>query len=114
VAFAEIELARIKKVVGGFCDSRVPAHVQEKLRLKYSVNRHDVVVFEVRPHWRIPGKDMREEVAKFKFVRSRNEWRLYWMRADLKWHSYDPLPSSRDLEELVGEVDEDPYCCFFG
>jgi hypothetical protein len=36
------------------------------------------------------------------------------MRADLKWHAYEPAPPSRDLAELVEVVDRDQYCAFFG
>jgi hypothetical protein len=36
------------------------------------------------------------------------------MRRDLKWHGYEMLPSSKDLKELVDEIDADPYACFFG
>jgi len=49
MAFSQIELARIKKVVGEFCSGRVPAHLHDELYLDYSVNRHDVEIFEVRP-----------------------------------------------------------------
>jgi hypothetical protein len=36
------------------------------------------------------------------------------MRRDLKWHSYQMLASSEDLAELVAEIDDDPFACFFG
>lgn len=114
MAFAEIELARIEKAVGGFCRRRVPPEVLDKLRLEYSVDRHDIEIYEVRPHWRNPGEEMQTPVAKIKFVRSANEWRLYWMRQDLKWHLYEPFGASRSLEELVDVVDKDELCCFFG
>ena len=114
MAFAEIELARIKKAVGGFCERRVRPEIRDKLRLEYAVDRHDIVISEIRPHWRNPGEEMDTPIAKIKYVRSANEWRLYWMRADLKWHGYDPHPVGKNLEELVEVVDEDAYCCFFG
>ena len=114
MAFTEIELAQIEEVVGTFCERRTPVEKRDKLRFEYSVRRHDVELVEVRPHWLNPGEEIRSGVAKFKFVRSANEWRLFWMRADLKWHSYEPLLSSRDLRELLAEVNEDPHACFFG
>ncbi len=73
MAFAEIELARIKKAVGGFCERRVRPEIRDKLRLEYSVKRHDIEIFEVRPHWRNPGEEMQTPVAKIKFVRSAGE-----------------------------------------
>ena len=114
MAFTEIEMARIEKVVGGFCAGRTNPEIRHKLRLEYSVRRHDIEIFEVRPHWRNPGEEMNTEVAKIKYVRKSNEWRLYWMRQDLKWHSYEPHPVGRSLEELVEVVDHDAYCAFFG
>ncbi|MEA3360014.1 MAG: DUF3024 domain-containing protein [Thermodesulfobacteriota bacterium] len=41
-------------------------------------------------------------------------WKLFWQRADMKWHAYDPFKSSRDLAELIAEIDADPHGCFFG
>jgi len=52
--------------------------------------------------------------GKLKFIRSANKWRLYWQRADLKWHEY-PGPSSSDcINDLLREIDADPLAYFFG
>lgn len=53
-------------------------------------------------------------VAKATFVKARKVWRLYWQRQDLKWHGYEPLPEVRSIEEVVAEIDVDPYACFWG
>jgi len=53
-------------------------------------------------------------IAKFKYVRRIVKWKLYWMRQDLKWHSYEPFPASTRPESLVAEVDKDPHGAFFG
>lgn len=114
MSFSEIELKRIDNIIGAFCERRIPPHVRDQLRLEYETKRHDVVLFERRPDYggRIGVID--SPVAKFKFVRTVGEWRLFWQRADLKWHLYEPLPRSRELEVLVAGVDDDPYGCFFG
>ena len=114
MAFSEIELKRIDRVVGGFCRGRVPASFHNELRLEYTVSGHSVLVEEVRPHWREPGVFTRGGVAKFRFVRTAGEWQLFWQRASLKWQAYEPLAASRELGKLVREVDRDPYGCFFG
>ena len=114
MAFAEIELARIEKSVGGLCRRRTKPEIRDQLRLEYSIRRHDIELFEVRPNWRDPAEEMETPVAKIRYVRSANEWRLYWMRQDLKWHSYEPHAVGESLEELVEEVDRVEYCCFFG
>lgn len=52
-----------------------------------------------------------EECAKIQYVRSRNIWKLYWKRSDLKWHGYGEC---RSFEEAIEEVDRDADGCFFG
>jgi len=114
MTFSKLELARIEKLVGGFCERRVPPEVRDKVRLEYSIKRHDVEICEVRPAWRDPNRETRTPLAKLRFVRTAGEWRLFWMRKDLRWHSYQPFPSSRDLEEILAKIDRDEWCCFFG
>ena len=114
MAFSDIELERIDSVVGDLCRKRNRSEVSDQLNLEYYVDHHDVVLFERRPAYSPFVGVVDSPVAKFKYVRTKDEWRLYWMRRDLKWHGYDMLLSSKDLSDLVAEVDEDPFCCFFG
>jgi len=114
MAFSELELKTIDQVVGGLCRRRNNPKIKDELSLEYKVNGHDVVVFERRPRYGALVGVMDSPVAKIKFVRATGEWRLYWMRRDLKWHGYEVLPSSDRLDQLVAEIDEDPQCCFFG
>jgi len=44
----------------------------------------------------------------------KGEWRLYWMRRDLKWHAYEPGAEHRSLHDALAVVDADAHCCFFG
>lgn len=53
-------------------------------------------------------------VAKATYVRSRDHWRVYWQRADLRWHRYDPAPEVATVQGFLDLVDEDAYACFFG
>ena len=114
MAFSELELKLIEQTVGVFCRKRSPAHLKDKLRLEYSVKGHEVVIVERRPKWDNPTEWIESPVAKLKFIRSAIKWRLYWQRADLKWHEYPGLSSSDRLDELVQEIDSDPLACFFG
>ena len=114
MAFGELELKRIEQTVGEFCRKRSPAHLRDKLRLEYSVKGHEVIIFERRPKWDNPKEWTELPVAKLKFIRSANKWRLYWQRADLKWHEYPGQSSSDRINDLVREVDADPLACFFG
>jgi hypothetical protein len=114
MAFSDFELARIQSAVGRLCERRSPPpHLRREVSIEYRVEGHAVTVFERRPKWR--GEGFTEGgVARLRFNKTAGEWRLFWRRADLKWHSYSPLPSSSDLSKLVGEIDADPHACFFG
>ena len=114
MAFSELELKRIEQAVGEWCRRRSPAHLKDKLRLEYSIKGHEVVIFERCSKWDNPIERIESPVAKLKFIRSANKWRLYWQRADLKWHEYHGLSTSEDLSDLVAEIDADPLACFFG
>jgi hypothetical protein len=114
MAFSELELKAVDRTVGDFCRRHSPAQHADQLRCIYEIKGHDVVVFEERPPWRGDGEWTRQGIAKVRFVRTRREWLLYWMRADLKWHEYEPEPMPRDLASLVRIVDEDKLGAFFG
>ena len=88
--------------------------MEEMLKLEYRVSGQDVVLYERRPHWNKKEEWLETPAAKLKFVRTAGEWRLFWMRADLKWHRYDPFPASKQLGDLVDEISRDPCACFFG
>jgi hypothetical protein len=48
------------------------------------------------------------------YVRRTNRWKIYWQRADLKWHAYPPQPEALLFEEFLTLVDEDKDGCFWG
>lgn len=114
MAFREVDLKRIEQTVGGFCGNCSPGHLKDKLRLTYEVKGHEVVIVERRPRWDNETEWTETPVAKLKFIRSANKWRLYWMRVDMKWHKYPGLSSSHRLDVLLEEIDADPLACFFG
>ena len=116
MALSEFEYKRAKKVVGEFVERhRPPVHVRPKLDLAFRVEGQSVVLFEVRPRWHgDPGETTEQPCAKATYVKARGAWRIYWMRADLKWHAYPSCPETRDLEGFLRLVEEDAHHCFFG
>ncbi|MCP4978455.1 MAG: DUF3024 domain-containing protein [Maribacter sp.] len=105
----------IDKSVGNLCRERTPAKNQNELRFTYEVKGHGILVWEERPGWRNPEEWTKMGVAKFLYTRSKKQWKLYWMRRDLKWHLYDPDVSvSNTLEPLVSVVAQDQWGAFFG
>ena len=53
-------------------------------------------------------------LAQATWVKTQEVWKLYWQRADLKWHSYQPVATVSTIEEFCKTVDEDAFGCFWG
>ena len=115
MAFSEIELKRIDATLGDLCRRSSPPEHADELRFVYDIDGHAVSIFEERPPWDgRPGAWTRHGVARFRYFRSRREWQLNWMRADLKWHVFEPEPPTPNLARLVDVVDQNRYGAFFG
>jgi hypothetical protein len=116
MAFSEFETRRLEKVVGAFVERhRPPPHIRPRLDLAYRVTGQSVEIFELRPKWRgEPDERMEHSVAKATYVRSREIWKIFWKRADLKWHAYPPAPQVGSIERFLALIAEDRHGCFFG
>jgi hypothetical protein len=116
MALTELETARLRRLVGHFVESRRPApHIRPKLDIGYRITGQSVEIFEVRPLFGgPPGAKHEGRVAKATFVRSRNGWRVFWQRSDLRWHGYDPAPEVATIEDFLRLVGRDAYACFWG
>jgi hypothetical protein len=94
---------------------RPPPDIRKELDLNYRVTGQSVEIFEIRPVWRQSAGERRESaVAKATYVRTRRIWRVFWRRADLKWHGYEPCPEVKSIDEFAALVADDVHACFFG
>jgi len=116
MAFSEFEIKKLEKVVGSFVEAQRPLpHIRSKLDLGFRISGQSVEIFEVRPRWRgTPGEIMEHPVAKATYVKTCAFWRVFWMRADLKWHTYPAAPYVPSIEKFLALVREDQHACFFG
>lgn len=114
MALTEFETRRIEKIVGNFIETRrPPIHIRGEVDLGFRVDGQTVDIFEVR---RLPNEFEPHEqpVARARWVKTRNSWNVYWMRADLKWHAYEPQATVRTIEAFCALVNEDACACFWG
>lgn len=93
---------------------RPPLHLRDQLREGQRIDGHSIELFLNRPAFRRPDEWIEEPIAKIRYVRSRDAWEIYWQRADLKWHLYEPCPETRSLSAALTEIKDDPHACFFG
>lgn len=93
---------------------RPPEDIRDKLDLGYRIENQSVIVFEIRPRFDEPSIKKELDCAKATFVKSSNNWKIYWMRGNLKWDIYGPEPEAKDLKVFMKIVKEDKHFCFFG
>jgi hypothetical protein len=115
MSLSEFEQKRCERIVGAFVQRRRrPVHIRAELDIGFRITGQSVEIFEIRPRWKELGETFEHSVAKATFVKTEAAWRVFWQRADLKWHRYEPAPLVDSLEQFVNLVDEDHYACFWG
>lgn len=99
-----------------YCESRVPIHVRDQIRLELAVRGNAITILECRPPWREDyGPDWtRSKVAQVQFDPSSRTWELFAYDRNSRRMPYPFIEPSADLDELLAEIDSDPTCIFWG
>jgi hypothetical protein len=53
-------------------------------------------------------------IARLRYTMADRSWRLFWRDRNLRFHEYDLLGPSRNIADLLDELDRDPTCIFWG
>jgi hypothetical protein len=116
MAFTELELATHTLTLEAHFWSlrRPPLHLRERMREGQRFSDQSIELYYVRPVFDRPDTHVECTIAKVTFVRTANVWRIFWMRADGKWHRYPPHPEADSLTAALGIIHKDPNGCFFG
>lgn len=116
MAFTDDEIsAHVTLIENALWSRRRPdPSMRDRIREGQRLSGYTIELFYVRPAYLRPGEFTESEIAKLQFVRSRGVWKIFWKRADLKWHGYQPCPEVPTLAAALRVIDEDGYCCFFG
>lgn len=102
--------------VRAFCNRRIPPHARDQVRLEHSVRGDAITIIERRPPWR---EDFGPEwssmkIAQLRFDLASSRWTLWWSDRNERWHRYEDLDPTSDLDVLLVEIDEDPTAIFWG
>lgn len=115
MAFTEEELKNWESTVASFVEGkRPPEEIRPKLDIGYAIENQSIIIHTIRPRWNRPEQKMKTSIGKATWVRTQKIWKIYWQRADMKWHEYRPLPEVDTLEEFLEELGKDPFSCFWG
>ena len=113
--FDSLQTLDIIEVMENFLEiRRPPEHIRAQVDLSYRIEDQSVLIFELRPRWDKPEEIRESNRAKATFVKEKNHWKIFWLRATLAWENYKPTPIVKDLREFAKVVDEDKHHCFFG
>lgn len=93
---------------------RPPEEIRNKVDLDYKIEEQSIIIFEIRPQWDNPAEILEHPIAKTTFVKAKNNWKVFWMKSDGKWHGYSPKPVVSKLTEFIKLVEEDKHHCFWG
>ncbi len=115
MTISEFVRKRIEKIMDEYLKrTRPPVHIRDELDIGYRIENQSVEIFEIRPAFNKPSEKIEHAVAKATYVKRSGIWKIYWMRADLKWHKYEPIPEVADLESFISVIEDDHYGCFYG
>lgn len=115
MALSEFEIKKIERAVSAFMDRRrPPPRIRSQVDFGYRIMGQSVELFEIRPRWDKPEETIEHPIAKATYVKSSGVWKVFWKRADMRWHRYQPNRQVRSIEDFLALVDNDQYGCFFG
>lgn len=93
---------------------RPPVEYRDELDIGYQFEKNSLEIFEIRPQWNNRKNILHLPFAKARYIKNKEIWKLYWMRGNGKWESYQPNPEVTSIDEVFQIIDEDEYHCFKG
>jgi hypothetical protein len=61
-----------------------------------------------------PGAWTRLPIAQLRHDTAAGTWTLFWAVRNRRWHRYDHLDPTPQLDDLLKEIDQDPLFMFWG
>ncbi len=104
----------VEKRLSTYCEKRIPEHAKDQVKLIFKIRGNNVTLLEQRPSF--PAQDVWVDIpiAQFRFDTDKNRWTLYWADRNEKWQRYNELKPRQNFEEILKEIEEDPYRVFWG
>lgn len=114
MALPDLQRQLVDSLVGNYCKNKVPAHLREELFNDYKIRGNSVVIFESRRNWQDHSLRTEIVVAQFRFDSKTSKWALYCADRNSRWHIYDLVVPTKNLQELIDQVEEDKTGIFWG
>ena len=109
-AVPDLDLLKIRK----YCEEKTPQEFRSEMRVEVGVSGKSVTIFESRPPWDKQGTEWsRLPIGQLRYDPATARWTQFWTDRNSRWHPYD-LVDPGTVEELLGEIDQDPTSIFWG
>ena len=115
MAFDNLQSLEVIEAMENFLSNVRPEEsLRDEVDVSYQIEDQSVIIFEIR-HTRTKPRIMIEmKIAKATFVKSKDHWKVFWMRSNQNWELYRPKPHVQNIKEFADLVKEDRHSCFFG
>ena len=114
MTLSELTKKQIERILTAYCSERLPVYLHDEMRLGFRFRGNTVTLYKERPAFAESGMQAETAVAQFRFNSRTNEWALHWADRKSKWRPYELTESSRNFENLLKAVHEDPTGIFWG
>jgi Protein of unknown function (DUF3024) len=114
-AVPELHLHQITR----WCQRRIPAPLQDQVRVEHRVRGRTVTIVEQRPPWSstLGPEWTTMPIAQLRYAPpppAGGRWRLYWADRNSRWHLMDDVAPATTPAPLLAELDADPTGIFWG
>ena len=112
MALPDLDIARVQR----WCAARVPEHARHQVRVECQIAPRHLTIVERRAPWRedLGPKRTSFPIARLRYTIAEKSWTLYWRDRNLRFHRYDQIEPSPQIDDLLREIDRDPNAIFWG
>lgn len=110
---ASIHKQLIEKIMQNYCNTKIPSELKESIKLSYEIRGNYITLIESRSFWKDSSKWTDMKIAQIRFKNENKTFNLYSIDRNDKWHLYDFIESSSQLNDILAEIDKDPTSIFF-
>jgi hypothetical protein len=110
-----VKLAAIRQLER-FCESRVPEHVRDEVRLEFIVRGNSITLVERRAPWHPDyGTEWSSlKIAQLRYDADARVWSLYCRDSNERWFPYTEAHAHRGVARLLEAVGADRTGIFWG
>ncbi len=111
----ETDIARVRRSIKTLNDA-IPEDANDLVRYEIDVDARAITIVECRPPWSedLAPEWTRSPIVRLRYTEARREWQIYWLDRNFKFHVYDLVPPTPNIDKLLAEIEADPTNIFWG